>query len=52
MIIQLKRASRINQRQRLVKIPASIFSFLVLKKSCIYENGLGNAHPALCSTFL
>jgi hypothetical protein len=30
-----------------------IYSFyLILKKSCIYKNCLGNAHAALCSTFL
>jgi hypothetical protein len=29
--------------------PAAPFLF---KKACIYENGLGSAHPALCSIFL
>jgi hypothetical protein len=24
--------------------------FIYLKKSCVYKNGLGNAHPSLCST--
>jgi hypothetical protein len=26
--------------------------FFILKNNCKYKNGLGNAHPALCSAFL
>jgi hypothetical protein len=26
--------------------------FYFEKEACMYKNGLGNAHPALCSTYL
>jgi hypothetical protein len=26
--------------------------FFIVKKYCKYKKGLGNAHPAFCSTFL
>jgi hypothetical protein len=29
-----------------------VFLFFILKNKCIYKKDLGNAHPALCSTFL
>jgi hypothetical protein len=34
------------------EIPSAYLFFFILKNKCVYKNGLGNAHPALFSTFL
>jgi hypothetical protein len=34
------------------KILYTCLLFLFWKNKCIYKNGLGNGHPALCSTVL
>jgi hypothetical protein len=33
-------------------VRSSLYSFSILKYKCVHKNGLGNAHPSLCSTIL